>query len=104
MRGIVGAVNDPYYHGVIYIDGCGWLWVESFVDDEFYYLCSFVFRNNDPSLASAANAVTSLRMVQVMRAFPFHCMDFPSTGMLPRKNYSPAQLQPLPADKYDASK
>ena len=83
----------------ICVGSCGWhnLWRMSLI-----IFASRVLRNNYPSLASAADAATSLTMAQVMWTFPFNRTDFPSIGMLLRKKYPPALLRPFPADNYDA--
>ncbi len=48
-------------------------------------LASCALRNSAPSLASAADAATSLRIVQVMWIAPLMMIGMVSHGMLPRK-------------------
>ena len=48
-------------------------------------LASCALRNSAPSSASAADAATSLRIVQVMWIAPLMMIGAASRGMLPRK-------------------
>jgi hypothetical protein len=56
-------------------------------------LASCAFKKSAPSSTSAAEAVTSLRMVHVIRMAPFSLIRSPSWGILPRKKWPPAQLR-----------
>ena len=60
-------------------------------------LASCALRNSAPSSASAADAATSLRIVQVMWIAPLMMIGSASRGMLPRKKYPPARLLALGA-------
>jgi hypothetical protein len=53
---------------------------------------SCALRKSAPSSASAADAATSFRMVDVMWIAPFIFIGSPSLGTLPRKKYPPARL------------
>jgi hypothetical protein len=65
-------------------------------------LASWALRKRAPSLALAADATTSFRMVQVIQIATFSLIGSPLTGMLLRKKYPPAQLRARGTDKYDA--
>ena len=62
-------------------------------------LASFVLINNALNSALATEDATSLSMAHVTEMLPLSRIGSPSHGRLPMKNYPPARLRPLPADK-----
>ena len=55
-------------------------------------LASVALRNRAPSLASAADSATHLRMVQLVTMTPFNLMGYPSLRREARENWPLAQL------------
>jgi hypothetical protein len=65
--------------------GCRRLWVSEFLEDKAYYFSFLCIENSAPSSASAADAATSLRMVQVIWIAPLIIIGSASHGIPPRK-------------------
>ena len=66
-------------------------------------LPSLAFMNNAASYASAADAITNLRIPHMMNIAPFNLMGLPFSGTLPIKN-SPAILHlARDSERYEAS-
>ena len=74
------------------VEGCGWPSSARVMRRIF---ASWAFRNKAPSSASAAEAATSLRIVQLMWTAPLRKMGSLSTGIDPKKKYPPARLRAL---------
>jgi hypothetical protein len=60
-----GVVNNANSSGVVNVYGSWWLWMTKFFRDKPDTLASCALRKSAPSSASAAEAATSLRIVQV---------------------------------------
>jgi hypothetical protein len=68
-------------------------------------LASCALRKRSPNSASAADAATRLRMVQVIVSIaPLTLIGLPLTGKLPRTKYTLAWLREQGAERYEASK
>ena len=71
------------------IGGCGWPNSWRMIRMIF---ASCALRKRAPSSASAADAATILRIVQLTRMAPFNQIGESSRGSVPRKKYPPARL------------
>ena len=68
-------------------------------------MASCALRKRAPNSASAVDAATCLRMVQVIVSIaPLNLIGLPLTGKLPRKKYTLAWLRVQGAERYEASK
>ena len=56
-------------------------------------ISSWVLRKRAPSYVSVADVVASLRITHIIVMFPLSLVDWPSCGILLRKEYSPDQLR-----------
>ena len=61
------------------------------------------FRNNVPSSAPDADAMTSLRITHVSVVFISNLIGVPSLGKLHKKKEPPVRLLSQSADRYDAA-
>ena len=71
------------------VGGCRW---PSSLSVSLIIFASFAFKNIAPNSASVADAVTNLRIVQVVRIGPLRHMGRLSSGYQPRKKWPAARL------------
>jgi hypothetical protein len=64
----------------------------------------FVFKNNAPSSASAADDETNFRILHSEKIWPLSRIGLCFCGIHPKKKCPPARLRPREADRYEASK
>ena len=85
---------NAHRRAVIAMYGGGWLGMADFLQGESRIIfASIALRKRAPSSASAADAATHLRMVQLVRMAPLRRMGHPSFGREPRKKWPEARLR-----------
>ncbi len=90
-----GAIDDAHCGLVVAMDGDGGLRVAKFGEGKSKILPSFMFKNNTPNSAAAANAAMNFRMMERMWKAPLRRMGSSSFGSHPIKNIPAAWLHPF---------